>query len=332
MKARPAAAVQVRAFGGPEQLELVESSPARPGPGEVLLRVASCGLNHGDLLMRQGLYLGGPRPPFRPGMEAAGTVEEVGDPLPGAPALQKGQRVATLAGRGLQASRVVVEASSCVALPDGLELLPAGALPICHLTAYHALVTVGRAQPGETVLVHGASGGLGSAAVRIARRLGLRVLATAGTPEKAERALALGAEAAAGYQDFEGMVRRLTAGRGPDLVLETVGGEVMRRSLRLLPPFGRLVLLGMVGRDQAALDPVQLLFRSQAILGFHLRSLLDRPELIAPSLRLLFGWLAAGELAVDLGAVLPLAEIRQAHELLAARRVCGKIVLVPDPR
>jgi NADPH:quinone reductase len=321
--------VEVRAFGGPENLAWTEAPSPRPGAGELLLRLAACGLNHADLLMREGVYLGGPRPPFRPGMEAAGTVEEAGPGAPaGAPA--PGTRVAAVAAAGLQATHAVVPAAACVALPAGLPWEQAAALPVTHLTAYHALVTVARAEPGEVVLIHGAAGGLGSAAVQIARRLGLRVLATAATPERQARARDLGAERATGYEDFERAARELTGGRGPDLVLDTIGDEVLRRSLRLLPPLGRLVVLGMASRRAPAIDSVQLLFRSQAVLGFHLRALLARGDLIAPSLQRILGWIAAGELAVEVGRVLPLAEIRRAHELLASRTVAGKIVLVPD--
>jgi NADPH2:quinone reductase len=318
--------VEVLGFGGPENLAWIEAPTPRPGAGELLLRIEACGLNHADLLMRQGTYLGGPRPPFRPGMEAAGTVEELG---PGAPAgaPQPGTRVAAVAASGLQATHSVMPVEACVPLPEGLSWEQAAALPVTHLTAYHALVTVARAEPGEVVLIHGAAGGLGSAAVQIARRLGLRVVATASTPEKQARAL--GAECASGYEGFERAVRELTGGRGPDLVLETIGGEVMRRSLRLLPPLGRLVVLGMVSQRAPAIDSVQLLFRSQAVLGFHLRALLDRGDLIAPSLRRILDWIAAGEIEIQIGRAMPLAEIRAAHELLAGRGVAGKIVLVP---
>lgn len=324
--------VEVRGFGGPEHLVWIDAPTPRPGPGELLLRLAACGLNHADLLMRQGAYLGGPRPPFCPGMEAAGTVEEVGPGAPaGAPAGAPvpGTRVAAVASAGLQATHAVVPAAACVALPEGLSWEHAAALPVTHLTAYHALVTVARAEPGEIVLIHGAAGGLGSAAVQIARCLGLRVVATASTPEKRDRAHSLGAERVAGYEDFERVVREVTGGRGPGLVLETIGGEVMRRSLRLLPPLGRLVILGMVSQRARAVDSVQLLFRSQAVLGFHLRALLNRDDLIAPSLRRILDWIAAGDITVEVGRVLPLAEIRRAHELLAGRSVTGKVVLVP---
>lgn len=321
--------VEVRALGGPDRLELVEAPTPRPGGGEVLLRLAACGLNQADLLMREGNYLGGPRPPFHPGMEAAGTVEAAG-PAEGAESQPSiGARVAVVAAGGLQATHAVVPAAACVELPDELSWEQAAALPVAYLTAYHALVTVARAQAGELVLVHGAAGGVGTAAIGIARRLGLRVMATASTEEKRARARELGAERAVGYDGFEKEACRLTGGRGPEVVLEMIGGDVMRRSLRLLPPFGRLVLVGMVSRQAQPIDSVQLLFRSQAVLGFHLRSLLGNDELIATSLRRLLGWVTSGELRVEVGRVLPLAEIRRAHELLADRRSQGKIVLLP---
>ncbi len=319
-------AVEVRAFGGTECLHWVETPTPRPGKGEILLRVAACGLNHADLLMREGDYLGGPRPPFRPGMEAAGVVEETGSAVED---LEIGTRVAVVAAFGLQASHLVVPAAACVRLPDELPWEQAAALPVAHLTAYHALTTVARAEPGEVVLIHGAAGGVGTAAVGIARRLGLRVVATASTEDKRARVRGLGAELAVPYEGFERAVRELTGGRGPDVVLEMIGGDVMRRSLRLLPPFGRLVLIGMVSRHALPIDSVQLLFRSQAVLGFHLRALLGRDDLIAASLRRILGWIAASELTVEVGEVLPLDQVRRAHELLASRRSHGKIVLVP---
>lgn len=324
-------AVEVQAFGGPQELHWVEASTPRPGVGEVLLRVAACGLNHADLLMREGDYLGGPRPPFRPGMEAAGVVQEVG-PADGAshqdlPVV--GARVAVVAASGLQATHVVVPAAACVALPDELSWEQAAALPVAYLTAYHALVTVARAEAGEVVLIHGAAGGVGMAATGIARCLGLRVVGTASTAEKRARVRDLGAERTATYEGFEKVVREVAGKGGPEIVIETIGGEVLRRSLRLLRPLGRLVLLGMVSRSTPAIDSVQLLFRSQAVLGFHLRSLLGRHDLISDSLQRILGWIADGELRVEVGEVLPLDQVRRAHEFLASRRSHGKIVLVP---
>jgi len=329
--------VLVEAFGGPEQLAWVERPLPVPGPGEVLLRLHACGLGFSDRLMCRGEYPGGPRPPFAPGVEAAGEIVAVGggEGAGGAPRLldgepaRLGQRVLVVGRGGLQATHAAVPAADCMPLPPGLSWVEAAALPVSFLTAWHALVTVGRAAPSEVVLIHGAGGGLGTAAVQIARRLGLRVVATASTAEKRARLAALGAEVTAGYEDFEAAVRAATAGRGPDLVLETVGGRVLTRGLRLLPPLGRLVLVGLSSGEIPAIDAVSLLHRSRAVLGLHLSAILARPELVAASLASLFAWIAAGELRVQVGEVLPLAEIRRAHELLTDRNRWGKIVLVP---
>ncbi len=324
--------VVVEGFGGPERLGWSAGPVPRPGRGEVLLRLEACGLNFSDLLMRRGEYVGGPRPPFRPGMEAAGVVAAVGEGNPallGGEAARVGTRVAAVGAGGLQATHAVVPASACVALPDELPATAAAALPVSYLTAYHALTTAGRAAAGEVALIHSGAGALGTAAVQIARRLGLKVVATASTAEKRARVEALGAEATADYRGFERAVRTATGGRGPDLVLETVGGDVLRRSLRLLPPFGRLVVVGISSLEPHPIDSVQLLMRSQAVFGFHLSAVLERPELVAAALGRIFAWIAEGTVAVQVGQVLPLAEIRRAHELLASRRSYGKIVLVP---
>ncbi|HYO64062.1 MAG TPA: zinc-binding dehydrogenase, partial [Pyrinomonadaceae bacterium] len=228
-----------------------------------------------------------------------------------------------------QADYVVADADACLPLPGALTFAEGAAFPVQYLTAYHALVTVARAAAGETVLIHAAGGGVGTAAVQVARLLGLRVVGTASTPEKRARVLELGAHLAVGYEDFERAAREFTRGRGPDVILETPGGDVMRRDLLLLPPLGRLVLVGLASRHAPPLDALKLLFRSQAVLGFHLDSIVSRRELMRASLARLFGWLAEGALKIQVGHTFPLAEVRAAHELLAGRRSYGKIVLLP---
>ena len=320
-------AVQVGAFGGVEVLRVVERPQPEPGAGELLIRVAACGLNYSDVMQREGLYPGGPKPPFFPGVEAAGVVESVGANVDGQP--PPGSRVACITGGGAHAEYVVAEAGSCVPLPDGVSFKEGAAFPVQYLTAFHALSTVARAGAGETVLVHAAGGGVGTAAVQVARLLGLRVLGTASTPEKRDRVLGLGAFGAFDYEGFEAAAREFTGGRGPDIILDTVGGEVLRRSLALLPPLGRLVVLGLASREAPAIDTVKLLFRSQAVLGFHLSAVLGRRGLTQSSVRQLLSWISEGALKVQVGHTLPLAEIRRAHELLAGRRSYGKVVLLP---
>src|SRR3989442_365691 len=253
-------AAQVVGFGDVDRIAVVDMPIPTPAKDSVLVRVKAWGLNYADVLQRQGLYLGGPVPPFIPGMEAAGIVEANGrgpQPIP------VGTRVAVLAAGGLHAERVVVQLAACIPLPDTMSFAQGAAFPVHYLTAYHALTTVAHARAGETVLIHAAGGGVGTAAVQIARLLGLRVVATASTEDKRGRIRALGATRAVGYADFEATTRDLTGGRGPDIVLESLGGDVFRRSLALLAPLGRLVVLGAVCGEVPPIDGVGLVFRSQ---------------------------------------------------------------------
>jgi len=319
-------AVRVKAFGGVDQLEMIETPDPIPGRDELLVQVKACGLNYADVVQREGLYPGGPKPPYFAGAEAAGIVTSHG---PGVITPPLGSRVAVIAPNGMHAEHVVVKSASCLLLPESMSFHEGAAFPIQYLTAYHALTTVAHAVAGETVLIHAAAGGVGTAAVQIAKLLGLQVVATASTAEKRSRVLALGADLASDYDEFESACRRITSGCGPDIILETVGGEVFRRSLALLPPLGRLVVIGVAGKQLQSLDTVKLLFRSQAVMGFHLSAVLSRSQLLANSLARLMAWFGEGRLKIQIGHTLPLAEIRRAHELLASRKSYGKIVLIP---
>lgn len=291
--------------------------------GEVVVAIAACSVNYADLMQRDGLYVGGPTPPFAPGAEAAGTVIACG---PGVSTPAIGTRVMVTARGGLQAERAVVRAASCMAIPDQVGFAEAAAFPVSFLTAYHALTTCARAAAGEVVVIHAAGGGVGTAAVQIAKLLGLQVVATASTEDKRARVRALGADHVVGYDAFEEPVRALG---GAAIVLESIGGEILRRSLSVLMPLGRLVVFGVSGRDPRPLDPVKLLFRSQAVIGLHLDAIFARPDLLGASVEWLLARVLDGRLAIQVGHALPLADVRRAHELLASRESYGKIVLLP---
>ncbi len=250
-------AVRVKGFGGVDQLEFVELPDPEPQPGEVCIRVAACGLNYADVMQREGLYPGGPKPPFIPGLEAAGVVES-GDSMP------VGSRVIAIAKSGCHASRVCVSAAACMPVPDSMSFEAAAAFPVQYLTAYHALTTVAKAEPGETVLIHAAAGGVGTAAIQIGKLLGLRVFGTASSEEKRKRVLELGADATFSYEDFD---QKLSGKDAPSVILEAVGGDVFRRSLAILPSLGRLVVYGAASKDVQPIDTLKILFRSQGVLG-----------------------------------------------------------------
>ncbi len=170
-------------------------------------------------------------------------------------------------------------------------LAEGAAFPVQYLTAYHCLITLAHAASGETVLIHAGAGGVGTAAVQIAKLLGLRVMVTASTSEKRAKIIELGADAAVGYDEFDVAAREFTGGRGPDICLESIGGDVFSRSLAIMPPFGRLVVYGAAGREAQPIDTLKLFFRSQSVLGLHLNGVFARPDLLLSSLTALLGWI-----------------------------------------
>jgi NADPH2:quinone reductase len=313
-------AVQVKAFGDVDQLELVELPDPQPQAGQVRIRVQASGLNYADVMQRAGLYPGGPKPPFISGLEAAGVVE-AGEGLP------VGARVMTVAAGGCHAELLCVNAAGCMPVPESMSFIEAAAFPVQYLTAYHALTTVGRAAAGETVLIHAAAGGVGTAAVQIAKLLGLRVIGTASSQEKRARVLELGADEALSYEEFD---QKLNGKNAPALILEAVGGDVFRRSLAILPSLGRLVVFGAASQEVEPIDTLKLLFRSQGVFGLHLNAIFERPSLVGQSMMQLFEWIRQGKLKMQVGHVLPLGQIREAHELISSRKSYGKIVLTAD--
>ncbi|EEF61900.1 quinone oxidoreductase family protein [Pedosphaera parvula] len=315
---------QVIGFGGVDRIQIIDVPAPKPGIGEVLIRIKACGLNGSDILQREGIYPGGPKPPFFPGSEAAGIVEMHGSGVNGPPI---GTAVTFLTSGGAHAEFATVKADSCIPLPETLTFVEGAAFPVHYLTAYHALTTVAHAKPGETVVIHAAAGGLGTAAVQIARILGLKILATASTPEKRRRVVELGADLAVDYSDFESACRDLTGGNGPALILDSIGGDIFRRSLALLPPLGRLVVMSISSNETPKIDAASLLFRSKSVSGIHLSALLTQRELIRRSLEELMNWIGAGKIRIQVGHTLPLASLREAHTLLASRKSYGKIVL-----
>lgn len=300
-------AVGVTRFGGAEVLEVVDVREPDVGAGQRRVEVRAAALNASDLLARAGSYPRGPTPPFVAGVEGAGVDD-------------RGRRVAFLVRSGAQAAVVAAEDAACVELPEGVSFEEGAGFLVSYLTAFHALATAAMVQPGDVVLVHAGGGGLGTAAIQIARELGARVVATASTEEKRARVAVLGAEPR-GYDEL--------AGLQPDVVIDPVGGRLTRDSLRLLPAFGRLVLVGMAAGEPPALDATGLVHRSLAVHGLHLDAILADRGLVERALAVLVPWLDRRRIEVQVGHVLPLARVAEAHALLASRASYGKIVLIP---
>jgi NADPH2:quinone reductase len=311
-------AIQMSEYGGPEVLELVELPIPEPADGEVLIRVARAGLNFADTHRRTNSYISKDQLPLVPGSEVAGVRED------------SGQRVVALSGDGGYAEYATAPAALTFPIPDGVDDATALALVLQGLTAWHLYRTCGRVQPGETVVVHAAAGGVGSLAVQLGKPMGAgRVIATASTEDKRALALELGADAAVDGAP-EGLKERLVEanlGRPVDVVLEMVGGAVFDQSLDALAPFGRLVTYGISSRENNTIRSGDLMRRSRSVVGFWLMHCLGRPEMIDEALADLFERVARGELRVVSGPAYPLEQAAQAQTDLVERRTTGKLTL-----
>jgi NADPH2:quinone reductase len=320
-------AVQVKEFGGPDVLELVDTEVPEPGDGEVLIRVSRAGINFADTHQRENSYLAKFELPLVPGGEVAGMVER------GAGGLEEGQRVAAMLRSGGYAEYAVAPAATTFPIPDEVDDGQALALLIQGLTAWHLFRTSARLREGESVVVISGAGGVGSLAVQLAKPMGAgRVIATASSEEKRDLTLELGADAAVDpdAEDLAGALREANGGPRVDVVLEMAGGRIFDECLRALAPFGRLVTYGIASREPNEVVSGALMRRSQSVVGFWLMHLLARPELLREPLRDLMERVARGELRVVVGGTYPLSEARRAHEDLQGRRTRGKLLLDPS--
>ncbi|HEX2173603.1 MAG TPA: quinone oxidoreductase [Dehalococcoidia bacterium] len=323
-------AVRFHELGGPDVLRYEDVPKPLPQPGEALIRVAAAGVNYADTFFRQGKYLVKPQLPQIPGLEVAGTVVAVGD---GVREVTSGDRVLALLPRGGgYAEYVTAPAASLLPVPDELELETAAAIPVQGLTAHHVLSLCGRLSPGESVLVHAAAGGVGSLAIQIARLLGAgTVIATASSQSKLDLARSLGANVTINYreEDFVPRVNEATKGQGVDVIIETVGGDVLTRSLSCLAPFGRLVVAGMASGEASQIAAQRVLAKNQSIVGYYLMPVIQRHGLADQALAELMAWSADGQIQLTISQVRPLAEAAWVHEEIEARRTVGKLVLRP---
>ena len=321
-------AILCEAFGGPETLALREvPDPPPPGPGEIQLRLAARGAQYVDVLMAAGTYQFRPDPPFIPGSEAEGEVIAVG---PGVTRFCPGDRVMSRHRLGAFAERANAAESACDLVPTGMSLEEAGVFRAAHATAYHALLQRGRLAAGEWVLVHGAAGGIGIAAIQIAKLFGAHVIATASTEAKRAACLEEGADYAIPYAGgFLDEVKRLTGGRGVDIVYDPIGAAVTEESLRALAWGGRILILGFLGGGPATIRSNYLLIKGIDAIGVRIGGLQDaNPALAAANTRALLDLAAEGKLRPRISHRFPLAEAAAALRAIAAREVIGKAVLV----
>ena len=322
-------AIVAEELGEPEVLRYVDVERPAPRGWEVLIEVEAAGINYADTMRRRDKYLTRQRFPFTPGSEVAGTVVEVGEGVENA---SEGDRVVSLIDSGGYADFAVAPAASLIPVPQNLGFDEAAAVPLQGLTAYHVIKTSGALKPGESVLVHAAAGGVGSLAVQMAKLLGAgRVIATAGSPEKLDLALSLGADVLIDYteEDWPERVLEATDGEGADVILEMVGADFPEKNLRCLATFGRMVVFGAASGDRGSLVPGALMNGCQSVVGFWLVPITQRPDLLVPSLEEVLGWIASGDLTLTIGAKYPLEKAAEAHADLEGRKTTGKLILNP---
>ena len=322
-------AIVIREPGGPEVLELREVPTPEPSRGEVRVRVRATAVNRADLLQRMGKYPAPPGSPADiPGLEIAGEVDATGD---GVTELQRGDRVFGLVGGGGYAEHVVVHARTLARIPDPMPFADAAAIPEAFVTAWDAMVDQGRLSAGETVLVHAAGSGVGTAATQIAGAIGAEVLGTMRTPHKVGRARELGLREAIVVEGgrFADEVMTRTAGRGVDVVLELVGGAYVVEDLACLAPRGRIVVVGTMAGARVEVDLYTLMRKRAELRGTVLRSRpLEEKILAAQALqRHLVPLFARGVLRPVVDRVLPLARAADAHRLMQNNDSFGKLVL-----
>ncbi len=323
-------ALQFAEHGGPEVLRWDEVAAPVPAAGELLVKVCAFAVNWADLLERQGKYPGAPAPPYPTGHDLAGVVAGAG---PGTDAPPEGTRVFGVIPRGGAAAEyVAAPAAQFHRVPDRLDDAQAAGAAGPYLTADAAIVTLGRLGRGEDVLVQAAAGAYGSAAVQLCRAYGAgRIFATAGTAAKAARAAEWGADVVIDYtnEDFVDVVRRETGGRGVSLVLESVGGDVLERSLDCVRPAGRLVSVGASSGRSTPRFRLHTLFElGISVAGFTLGAWLqNNPELVAPSVARVLDAFESGAATPVVARVFPRDEVAAAHEYLAGRHSVGRTVV-----
>ncbi len=343
-------AMVVRRYGPPEVLEWREVPDPKPGAGQLLIRVKAVGINFADILARLGVYSNTPKPPFVPGLELAGVVEEAGGGRQGSgtqptPALKLGDRVAALTRFNAYAERVAVNADQAFPIPDAMSFEEAAAIPVNYLTAWQSMFEMGNLRRGDRILITSAAGGVGVAAVQLARVKGLITFGTAG-PGKQDFLRQMGVDHPIDYtrENFLDVVRRV-APEGIEMALDAVGGKSYAQSYKCLGPMGRLVVYGfstVVGANgklnylRAAgemlqtprFHPLKLIDANIAVIGVHMGKLGKKSAIMKEQLEEIFRMYHSGQVKPVIGKTFPLPQGAAAHRYIHERKNVGKVVLV----
>jgi putative PIG3 family NAD(P)H quinone oxidoreductase len=322
-------AITISEPGGPEVLVWDEVPDPVPGEGEVLVEVAASAVNRADILQRQGFYDPPPGASRHPGLECSGRIAALG---PGVSGWAVGDEVCALLSGGGYAEKVAVPAGQLLPVPAGVDLKQAAALPEVTCTVWSNVFMVAHLRPGETLLVHGGSSGIGTMAIQLARAAGAKVAVTAGTKEKLERCAELGAEILVNYreQDFVEEVRRATGGAGADVILDNMGAKYLDRNVRALAVNGRLAIIGMQGGAKGELNIGALLSKRAAISATSLRArpLGEKAAIVAAVREHVWPLLADGHVRPVVDREVPMSDAATAHRLVEESGHIGKVLLV----
>jgi NADPH2:quinone reductase len=317
-------------YGPPQNLSVQEVAAPRPGPGQVLVDVKASALNFPDGLMVQGLYQVKPPLPFTPGAELAGLVKELGAGVQG---LAVGDRIIGFPGLGAFAEECVVSAERVMPLPAGMDFASGAALVLTYGTSLHALADCGRLQPGETLLVLGAAGGVGAAAVEIGKAMGARVIAAASSEDKLALCRQLGADATINYssEDLRKRALELTEGRGIDVVYDPVGGDYTESALRAMAWRGRLLIVGFAAGEIPRIPLNLALLKERQLVGVYWGdSVKHDPRGHVKNMKQLMAWFAEKKIKPAVSEQVALAQAPDAIARILARQVKGKVVILPE--
>ncbi|MCP5083929.1 MAG: NAD(P)H-quinone oxidoreductase [Alphaproteobacteria bacterium] len=322
------AAVEIAFAGGPDALKPTQVRTPYPGEGEVLIKVAAAGVNRPDIMQRKGLYPPPPGASELPGLEVAGTVAAVGR---GTKRFKEGDEVCALVHGGGYAEYVTVAEATCLPVPKGLSMSEAAGLPETFFTVWTNVFERGALQPGEVLLVHGGSSGIGTTAIMIASNLGARVFATAGSAEKCKVCEVLGAERAINYmeEDYVAVVKEATEKRGANVVLDMVGGDYIERNLKVAAHGGRIVNIAFLNGPSAEVNFLPLLVKHLTLTASTLRprSVEEKGAIAAALEEKVWPLIEAGKIKPVIHAEFPLVEAQKAHEMMESSTHIGKIIL-----
>jgi putative PIG3 family NAD(P)H quinone oxidoreductase len=319
-------AIVITKPGDPEVLQWQQVPDPVPGPDDVLIEIAAGGVNRADLIQRMGFYPPPPGAPTYPGLECSGTVIGTGADVA---RWKTGDRVCALLAGGGYAERVAVPQEQVLPIPDGVSLVQAAALPEVACTVYSNVFQLARLQPGELLLVHGGSSGIGTLAIQLAKATGARVACTAGSPEKLARCRELGAEITIDYRT-EDFSARLKAEGGADVILDIMGASYLQRNIAALAHNGRLAMIGMQGGTKAEIDLGLMMARRATLIstGLRARPVAEKEKIIAGVEAGVWPYLASRQIVPVIEAELPMPEAAQAHRLLESSGHVGKILLL----